>query len=677
MFCGAGKKIIFFIFICLSLNISIISDPASEEYLTKDQVRVVMEELFSYHVSQQHISKELISRSFKIYIEQFDPHHVYLLEEEVRPYLNPTDSMLQDAVVRYQNDDLFYYEALNRLIQKSIIRARKSRKEVRSSVESQVDQSKLPGQFPKNWAQFATNENELKSRQELLMLYSILQQEQSDPNKANQQEIKQMFAFYEATTREFEDLYLAENIEIEGSLGQNNHFLVLHTLKSLARSLDAHSNYFSPNEARAMQMMLKKGFSGIGVTLQRDYRGITVRRIIANSPADESGQIFVGDKLIKINGKQVDKLTFQEVLKQLRGKNGSKVKLVVQSPNSDKERRVTLKRGAVSIANQLIETSYEAFGDGIIGKITLYAFYDNQKGQSSAEDIKKAIFTLKQKGKLKGLVLDLRENTGGFLNQAVEVAGLFISNGVIVMSEFADGRLVYFRDVDGWTYYNGPLVVLTSKLSASAAEIVAGTLQDYGVGLVVGDQRTFGKGTMQYQTITQENTKAYFTVTVGRYYTVSGNSTQFDGVSADILVPSIYSEEEIGEEYLDYALNSESVQSAYNDSLGDLNSRGKEVFLRYYIPTLQKQKTTWINMLPQLRANSEKRLKNNRNFQIFLKEVHGKEVVKSEKVLSSFETKQENYGAEDLQMDEAVNIVKDMVILNKNSSVQKVSSSYR
>ena len=198
--------------------------------------------------------------------------------------------------------------------------------------------------------------------------------------------------------------------------------------------------------------------------------------------------------------------------------------------------------------------SFERYADGIIGKINLPSFYESAEGLSCEADLKAALRDLRKQGDLKGLVVDLRENSGGFLHQAVKVAGLFVSSGIIVISKYAHGETQYLRDIDGKSYYSGPLVLLTSRGSASAAEIVAQALQDYGTVLIVGDDRTYGKGTIQYQTVTDVSAATFFKVTVGRYYTVSGRTTQIEGVIADIQVPTYYSALAIGERYLQYPL---------------------------------------------------------------------------------------------------------------------------
>jgi carboxyl-terminal processing protease len=186
-------------------------------------------------------------------------------------------------------------------------------------------------------------------------------------------------------------------------------------------------------------------------------------------------------------------------------------------------------------------------------------------------------------------------------------------------------------------------------MSASASEIVAQALQDYGIGLVVGDSRTYGKGSIQYQTITDPSASSYFKVTVGRYYTVSGRSTQIEGVQADIHVPTAYAPYNIGERYLEYALKNDQIAPAYNDLLSDVQGATKQWFQKNYLPFLQKKQSQWVQMLPTLKKSSQHRIANNPNFQLFLKNMEDASI---------------DIGMNDLQMQEAVSIVKDMISLS-------------
>ena len=236
----------------------------------------------------------------------------------------------------------------------------------------------------------------------------------------------------------------------------------------------------------------------------------------------------------------------------------------------------------------------------------------------------------------------------------MKVVGLFISNGIVVISKYFNGEEHFYRDVDGNQAYNGPMIVLTSKATASAAEIVAQALQDYGIALIVGDKQTYGKGTIQSQTITQEGNAAYFKVTVGKYYTVSGKTPQIEGVKADIVVPGPFTYEKIGEKYLDYPVKPDSIPASYTDNLSDIAPNLKPWYMHYYIPTLQKKQTFWQKHLQQLQLNSSYRINHNRNYQTFLKQGSQGNVT--------------NYGQEDLQLEEAVNIMKDMIIMQSQAA---------
>lgn len=353
-------------------------------------------------------------------------------------------------------------------------------------------------------------------------------------------------------------------------------------------------------------------------------------------------------------------MPYEEVLKQLQGYGSDKITIGLRSEQSFY--RVELMREKIVMQEEKVSYSIEPFEKGFIGKINLPSFYEGG-GSSCEADVKTALRELKKQGDLRGVVLDMRENSGGFLNQAVKVSGLFISSGVVVISKYAQGETQYLRDLDGRSFYSGPLVILTSRASASAAEIVAQALQDYGTALVVGDDRTYGKGTIQYQTVTDTTAISYFKVTVGRYYTVSGRTTQIDGVQADIVVPTVYSVLPIGERYLEYPLRSDRIPSAYIDPLTDIDPRNKPWFQKNYIPNIQKKLSVWTQMLHQLQESSANRLKQNPDYILFLESLQKQQALKS--IIA--QNKQN-----DLQMQEAVNILKDMATL-KPEAAKKVA----
>jgi carboxyl-terminal processing protease len=449
------------------------------------------------------------------------------------------------------------------------------------------------------------------------------------------------------------------------------HLLTLRILKAFAKSLDTHTAFFSPEEAHEMRMSLEKQFEGVGVILSEGVDGVMIADLIEGSPAQQSGRIQIHDFLVEIDGKPITNVSFEDVLDMMKKRDQSErvlgFKRIDMDSNKESFYRVSLKKRPISMKEDRIKTSYERVEGGIIGKIALHSFYESGDGASSEKDIKEAIRGFREVGELKGLILDLRENSGGFLGQAVRVAGLFVSNGVVVISKYGKGDVHYLRNIVGKSFFNGPLVVLTSKMSASAAEIVAQALQDYGVGVIVGDQRTFGKGSIQYQTITDPNADIFFKVTVGRYYTVSGKSTQIEGVIADIVVPTQYAPYNIGERYLEFPLQPDQVEAAYIDPLSDLDERTRILFQKRYMPYLQRVVPFWKKALPELRKRSAARVSQDPAFQAFLKKL---EVIRARQSSTAVNSIDEavNIHMEDLQMKESVNVVKDMIEIEAKTS---------
>lgn len=628
---------------------------SQETLLSSQDVNGIMDQFFDLHVDKKGMSTEVLQRSLKIYLNNFDPSRAYLLQEEALPYEHPKDHLLKSMLSEYENKHFSVYFSLNKTIQQSILRAREWRAKWEQNPQKIIADSKKINLKAIPEKKYASNLRELENRHydRFMRLVAFLKGELGE----NAGKEGKVIALCEKQIRLIENGYLGID-EKNRSLPSHmqEHQVILRTLKSLANSLDAHTAYYSPDEAYAMKVQLEKGMCGIGVVLREGIDGITIQEVIKGGPAEKSGQILKGDTIVEVDGEKIEEISFQKTLEMMRGKEGTKTQLgiVRQSGNSQQFMTVELIRKKIVLDDKRVDVEAEPFGDGFIGKITLHSFYEGGDGLSSEKDLKKAIDGLKANGPLYGLVLDMRENGGGFLTQAVKVSGLFISSGVVVISKYSDGSTKYYRAIGGEKYYDGPLVILISRGSASATEIVAQTLKDYGVAVVVGDEQTYGKGTIQHQTVTSDRTDSFFKVTVGRYYTVSGKSTQIQGVKADILVPSEFQFEEVGEAYLDFPLPSDQVTSAFEDKLSDIDPFARKWFQKYYIPNLQKIETKWTTMIPSLKANSNRRIAQNRNFQLFLEKI--KEEIEPIEVYK--------FGANDLQMDESVNIVKDMIFLS-------------
>jgi C-terminal peptidase (prc) len=639
---------------------------AASEQMALADIHRVMQKMFSYHIENKSLNAPLVRRCIKIYIEQFDPEKCYLLNQEAQPYLNLNESQVQAIIQRLQVQDYSDFFALNELINSSILRAQKLRKHSAAQLASiEIDQESISMMPP---SAYANNESVLEERQKNRMARFYLFHKNRTLLDSSERRTK-VYALFETKMRRTENQYVQADPRLL-SKEKKEHLITLRILKAFAKSLDTHTAFFSPEEAYEMRMSLEKQFEGVGVILSEGIDGVMITELIKGSPAAESGVIQVNDLLVEIDGESVRQASFEEIIEKLKKKDRGEIilgfKRVDFEANNELFFQVPLKKKPIVMNEERIQVGYEKYGDGIIGKIALYSFYETADGMSSEKDIKEAIRALSEIGPLYGLVLDLRENSGGFLSQAVKVAGLFVTNGVIVISKYAKGEVHFLRNIVTRSFYNGPLVVLTSKMSASASEIVAQALQDYGVGVIVGDERTFGKGSIQYQTVTDERAEFFFKVTVGRYYTASGKSTQIDGVIADIVVPTQYAPYNIGERFLEFPLPPDRVEAAFFDPLTDLDEKTRRLFQRKYLPHLQRVVPFWKKMLPTLRKNSASRLSKDPAFQAFMKK---QDKIRSRQQYVPVNSIDEpiQIGLEDLQMGEAVNIVRDMIWLEAES----------
>ncbi len=342
--------------------------------------------------------------------------------------------------------------------------------------------------------------------------------------------------------------------------------LIVQYLDSFARALDPHSSFLSREFFEEFNINMSLSLEGIGATLTQQDGFTIIDALVPGGAAAKSGQVMIQDKILAVGQakgpmENVIDMDLKDVVKKIRGPKGSKVRLsILRSEGDGKQRKeVTLIRDKVNLEDEAAQlVPIEKVIDGKkrkFGVINLPSFYNDGKrgGRSSATDVKKLVKEAREK-KMEGLVLDFSQNGGGSLEDAVRIAGLFFKTGnVVKQAGRADGREEQvYADRDKEVDWAGPLVILTSRVSASASEIVAGALQDYKRGLVVGADHTFGKGSIQ-TVIPVPYDLGAVKVTIGMFYIPGGNSTQHRGVEADIALPNLYPDE-LGEKSLDYSL---------------------------------------------------------------------------------------------------------------------------
>ncbi|WP_449431602.1 carboxy terminal-processing peptidase [Pseudomonas putida] len=341
-------------------------------------------------------------------------------------------------------------------------------------------------------------------------------------------------------------------------------------INTFAQSYDPHTNYLSPDNAENFDINMSLSLEGIGAVLQSDNDQVKIVRLVPAGPAAKTKQVAPADKIIGVaqgNKEMVDVVGWRldEVVKLIRGPKGSVVRLEVipasNAPSDQTSKIVSITREAVKLEEQAAKKSIlklkQDGRDYKLGIIEIPAFYLDFKAyragdpeyKSTTRDVKKLLTEL-QKEKVDGVVIDLRNNGGGSLQEATELTSLFIEKGPTVLVRNSDGRVDVLEDENPGAFYKGPMALLVNRLSASASEIFAGAMQDYHRALIIGGQ-TFGKGTVQ--TIQPLN-HGELKLTLAKFYRVSGQSTQHQGVLPDIDYPSIIDTKEIGESALPEAM---------------------------------------------------------------------------------------------------------------------------
>ena len=364
-------------------------------------------------------------------------------------------------------------------------------------------------------------------------------------------------------------------------------------LSTLSQVYDPHSEYFSQSELENFQVNMQNKLVGIGALLQMDDGAAKIQGLVVGGPADKGGELQIGDRIVGVSQgadkEMVDILYMKlnRVVDMIRGEKNTTVilKVVPADASDDSETKsISIVRDEVKLKDkaanaELIQIKDENGENIKIGWINLYAFYaDMQRGTVSCSfDVKRLLERLK-KEKIESLVIDLRGNGGGSLEEAIRLTGLFIDGGPVVQAKNARGRITNKKSKVPNALYDGPLVVLTDRSSASASEIFAAALQDYGRAIVVGDKSTFGKGTVQTVMPVKNYMPAIFPkdtkdragaikVTIQKFYRIAGGSTQLKGVVPDIILPSYRDALETGEESLPNALEHDSIDKMNYDSL--------------------------------------------------------------------------------------------------------------
>ena len=391
------------------------------------------------------------------------------------------------------------------------------------------------------------------------------QKEQKKETELNQE----LWAKAMANVRERTNNYLKRLLQESRQDHYNRYF------DAVARAFDPHTNYLPPTSKEDFDIHMSGSLEGIGALLREDDGHIKVVRIIPGSAAERQGQLQAEDIILSVaekDGTPVDisDMRIREAVSYIRGPKGTEVILTVRKPDGVTE-VIPIVRDVVKIEETYVKSALLGRETGQkIGYIRIPSFYrdfnasrDGHRGRNVTDDTRAALVELKKKG-IDGLILDLRNDGGGALTDAVDISGLFLAGGPVVQVKNSRGNIRVLEDTDESVVYSGPLIVLVNQFSASASEILAAALQDYGRALVLGGEHTHGKGTVQALMDLNRNLpllhlRKYddlgaLKVTIQKFYRITGGSTQYKGVEPDAVAPSMLDYLKTGEKYMDYSL---------------------------------------------------------------------------------------------------------------------------
>ena len=562
---------------------AITGDSTRTEYKTilpEEQHAIVlqasMEIVAANHYNKFKLDDQFSSQAFDNYLKHLDPGKVYFLQSDIQNFEKH----------RYGIDEMIgsgnvfpAFEMYNVLMKRIKDRINYSLDLIKNDFDFTLTDSFRFDREKSPWCADTAEQNKLWNRKikyECLVIRST-----GKDFKSYSETIRKRYQNYDkqASKTKSEDVFA-------------------NFMNALTELADPHSNYFSPRYAEDFNQSMSLSLEGIGAQLKVDGEYTTVVMIIKGGPADSSKKLFANDKIIAIgqgrDSEMVNVIDWRidDVVSLIRGKKGTIVRLeIIPASDPSKTKIIELVRDKIKLEEQACKSSIKDVtvnGKKLkLGVINIPIFYIDfaamQRGDknytSTTRDVKKIIVELK-KQKVDGIMIDLRSNGGGSLQEAIELTGVFIKSGPVVQVREASGNVKIEKDMDDEIYYDGPLAVMVNRFSASASEIFAAAIQDYGRGIIVGE-RTYGKGTVQNvvdlnNMIRIPNKKlGEVKITLAKFYRINGGTTQHNGVTPDILFPGVYDDPKYGEDGSPFALKWDSIAAVKFDRVGAVDRKKK------------------------------------------------------------------------------------------------------
>lgn len=521
----------------------------------KTIIKNVRNTLTYMHYRPQIINDGFSEDVFSAYFGKIDPNKRYLLQSDYDEFKKDIHN-LDDY---FNNQDLrFYHSTIDTLFVRFNEAKGYSEEILKTPFDFTTDEEFLIGD---DVVTYAKDKKESKDLWRKYLKYSTLIELvrlQEDSTKLDLPMVELEKEARETVSENISDFFRRQ-MQLK-----KDKFLALY-INSFTEKYDPHTSYLSPQDKDDFDIGISGQLEGIGAQLQDKKGYATIMALVIGGPAWKDGQLEVGDQITHVKQKGKDAvnivgLLLDEAIRHIRGKKGTEVTLTVKKKDGTvkdiKLIRDVIEQDEVFARSAVIDDNGDKYG--IIYLPEFYTNFNDRNGRDPSDDVTKEILEL-QKENIKGLIFDLRYNGGGSLEEVVEIAGLFIPKGPIVQVKRSDGQMKIHEDKDPTVLYDGPLVVMVNELSASASEIFAAAMQDYGRAIIVGSNKTFGKGTVQtfvpldQRTFSQDEYGA-LKLTIQKFYRINGGSTQLRGVTPDIVMTDLLTYADISESSAEDAL---------------------------------------------------------------------------------------------------------------------------
>jgi carboxyl-terminal processing protease len=595
-------RFLFVVFISTSLWAStqpteqVLFKPSLEQRLRSN---LATKFLANWHYKDTRLDDELSEKIFDRYLDLLDPNFSFFLASDIESFA-PYRLKLDDAL--QHSDPSAAYDMFNVYVGRVQERVKFARAQLEQPMDFTIDESYLWDRSETKWAKSEDELNEFW-RQRVKNDYLRLRL----AGKEDEAIVETLDDRYENLDRRISEL--------------NSDDIFQFFMNAFAQSIEPHTAYMSPRSSENFEISMRLSLEGIGALLGRENEYTSIASVVPGGPADKEGSLKAGDRVTAVgqghDGKMQDVVGWRvdDVVDLIRGPKHTVVRLEVLHEDvgiDGPTEIIEIVRDEVKLEEQaaksrIIEIPGENDEMVKVGVIDLPVFYLDFNGRaknlpdyrSSTRDVRRLIDEMKAEG-IKGLVVDLRNNGGGSLLEATTLTGLFIDEGPVVQVRNSSGRISTEEDTDPGMAWEGPLAVLVNRYSASASEIFAAAIQDYGRGLIIGET-TFGKGTVQnlvdlddYAPSSDSGKMGQLKITMAQFFRVNGGSTQNRGVEPDIHFPSAGDPEDYGERSLDNALPWTSIPTANYEREGDLDRMAAVTEFRYQDRISNNQEFGWL-----------------------------------------------------------------------------------